>query len=113
MPTVVPFRTSSAQTKTQDCPATELIRKELNTLTSNQYMIDTIIERMQPFIAELDYDLSLHVEVNENTEEAMLDLAPAVQDLQTRFSNLLAEIIAERILREIALFHAENTSRSK
>lgn len=113
MPIVVPFNLNNVKNEANHADPTEMIRRELSSLSTNQQMIDTVIERIKPFIAVLDYDLGLHVEVNERSEEAMLDLVPAVQDLQTRMSDLIAEIIAERILHEVSQYYAEHPTSPK
>lgn len=110
MPTVLPFRLNKPSSRHADCPATEMIRQELHSLTDNKAMIDIVLARMQSFICLLNYDLSLHAEVTDETQQAMLDLVPAVQELQERFHKLITEIIAERILHEVALYYAENPS---
>ncbi|MDD1783196.1 hypothetical protein LRP49_18675 [Enterovibrio sp. ZSDZ35] len=111
MPTVIPFPKENAQRTQDTCALTELIREELMHLSSNEYMISCILERMKPFIASIDYDLSLDVELTDENEDAMMELIPAVQKLQSRFDGIISDIISERILHEIHLFHIERATK--
>ncbi|STQ75666.1 hypothetical protein [Grimontia hollisae] len=112
MPTVIPFPAvggSSREPRTSDI--TELIREELTQLSSNEYMVNCILERLKSFIATLDCDLSLDIEVTEENETGVMQLIPSVQNLQSRFDGIISEIISERILHEIYLYHVERATR--
>ncbi|WP_240671713.1 hypothetical protein [Enterovibrio baiacu] len=74
-------------------------------------MINCILERMKPFIATLDFDLGLDVEINEENQQGVMDIIPAVQSMQARFDDIISEIISERILHEIHMFHIERATK--
>ncbi|MEZ8143825.1 hypothetical protein A1OO_16930 [Enterovibrio norvegicus FF-33] len=111
MPTVIHFPTENVPLAPEPCALTDLIRDELFHLSSNEYMVNCILERMKPFIATLDCDLELDVEITPENEEGVLQMIPSVQALQTRFDGIISEIISERILHEIHLFHIERASK--
>ncbi|PMN92594.1 hypothetical protein [Enterovibrio norvegicus] len=111
MPTVIAFPTKSAPTSPQSCAVTEMIKEELSYLSSNEHMINCILERMKPFIATLDFDLGLDIEINEENQQAMMDIIPAVQAMQARFDDIISDIISERILHEIHMFHIERATK--
>ncbi|MDD1795280.1 hypothetical protein L4D06_20485 [Enterovibrio makurazakiensis] len=111
MPTVIHFPTENVPPATQSCALTELIRDELCHLSSNEYMVNCILERMKPFIATLDCDLELDVEITSDNEAGVMQMIPAVQSLQSRFDGIISEIISERILHEIHLFHIERAKK--
>lgn len=112
MPTVIPFPTVGTAPPAPDtCHITEMIREELSQLSSSEYMVECILERMKPFIATLDFDLGLDIEVPPENEEAMMQLIPSIQAMQSRFDDIISEIISERILHEIHLFHMQRHSK--
>ncbi|MBE1275491.1 hypothetical protein [Enterovibrio baiacu] len=111
MPTVIAFPSKSAPTSSQTCAVTDMIREELSYLSSNDHMINCILERMKPFIATLDFDLGLDVEINEENQQGVMDIIPAVQSMQARFDDIISEIISERILHEIHMFHIERATK--
>ncbi|WP_039849645.1 MULTISPECIES: hypothetical protein [Grimontia] len=112
MPTVIPFPAEGgSRCEPQNSPMTEMIREELNQLSSNEYMVNCIMERMKPFIATLDCDLSLDMEITEENEAGVMQMIPSIQDLQSRFDGIISEIISERILHEIHLFHLERATQ--
>lgn len=113
MPTVIPFIKNGSGPNTPDTsPMTEMIRDELNQLSNNTFMVESILERMKPFIATLDYDLGVDLEVTDENEAALMQVIPAVQELQAKFDDIISEVISERILHEIHLFHLQRLSKS-
>ncbi|CZF80572.1 hypothetical protein [Grimontia marina] len=112
MPTLIPFPAEGGSTREpQSSPMTDMIREELNQLSSNDYMVNCILERMKPFIATLDCDLSLDMEITAENEAGVMQVIPSIQDLQSRFDGIISEIISERILHEIHLFHIERATK--
>ncbi|MFD2176331.1 hypothetical protein [Veronia pacifica] len=111
MPSVIDFPSRYRQTESEDDEITEMIREELNHLSSNQFMIETILSRMKPFIETLDYDLELDIEADDEEMDSITAAIPHIQSLQSRFDEVITAVISERILHEIHRFHIERANK--
>lgn len=107
---VFPSCNASDPTKNIDCPITRMILEELNYISSDKIMIHCIINRMSTFISTLDFDMGVDIEVTDLTDDEIKKVIPAIQALQERFDAVIADIISERILYEIKLYHIEKNN---
>ena len=93
---------------------TEIVREELEYLSSNQEMTRYILERMKPFISTLQkVDLDIDIEITSENESMMISFLPSIQNLQARFDSVILDMISERILLEIQRYHSELCSEKE
>lgn len=107
---VFPSCNASDPQKNIDCPITRMILEELNYISSDKVMIHCIINRMCTFISTLDFDMGVDIEVTDLTDDEIQKVIPPIQALQERFDAVIANIISERILYEIKLYHLEKNN---
>lgn len=104
---IFPNGSASSSSSVDDCPITRMILEELSYISSDKLMISCIIKRMKPFISTLDFDMGVDIEITGLSDDDIKKVIPPIQALQQRFDQVIAEIISERILHEIKLYHLE------
>lgn len=104
MTNIVKFPLRKEDTPSVDADMSEMVREELSYLSSDQNMIDTVVERMAGFTEILDFDLEAMIEVDDNGV-VMDSVIQQIQDLQSRYDEVIANLVSERILHEIQLYH--------
>lgn len=87
-------------------PIAKMVYDELSYISSNADINSHIMARMEPFIASLDFDSSIYIELTNENEKTVSEIIPVIQDLQTRFQSVISSLITERILFEMENYHA-------
>ena len=93
---------------------TDIVREELEYLSSNQEMARLILRRMKPFISTLQkVDLDIDIEITDENESMMINFLPSIQNLQARFDSVILDMISERILLEIQRYHSDQSEKDE
>ncbi|WP_434361383.1 hypothetical protein NF212_23590 [Parasalinivibrio latis] len=109
MPKIIPFPriTDSPQ---QDVPANFLadeIKEELAALTSDPYLIDSVLAKMTPLLEIINEEPEAIFEMSEEGC-GLKDQIEQVQVLQMQFNELITKVLSERILREMEFYHSSD-----
>ncbi len=87
------------------CVLTQKVLEELSYICSDKTTIRGVLTQMKPFINAFNYDFSLDLEINNQNEAFIMEIIPSIQQLQQNIDHMINDLISERILREIEIFH--------